>query len=348
MDDDDYYDEGGGGATSDADEGGGVNMGELPSRGGSVKKKNARGKKIEKRHEKIYTGLGLAAGGPPAWSYNYSQAQAHIKATQFFESRLAVNPHMQRYNVCEASLKLAEGKYPEAQKYYATALAMNPGDVMVRSDFALGLAREGKLDQAMEEYRKALSTHPEQTSLLKNVSAVLARKGDYREASTYATRALQLNENDALAHRNVARIQAAQGDTRSALEHNMASIHLEAMTRPEKYDTAAMRAAAVQLVAQGGADKREMAHQLMTRARALEGKKMVRESSTRTYEIIANLNKRSGNKLERLKKEQEEEELRQQQKEAMKSGNPLLIAEAEKKAKEAKAKKEKEDFGMTL
>lgn len=310
--------------------------------------KTAKGKKkkreSQRSHEKIYSGLGLQGGQAPAWSYNPSQVKAHLNATSFFESRLAVNPQMQRYNVCQASLKLAEGKYKDAQKYYATALAANPADVMVRSDFALGLAREGKLDQAMEEYRKALSTHPEHPSLLKNVSAVLARKGDYREASRYATRALQLNENDALAHRNVARIQAAQGDSRAALEHNMASIHIEALTRPEKYDTAAMRAAAVQLVAQGGADKREMAHDLMNRARALECKKLVRESSIRTYEIIANLQRRAGNKMDKLKKEEEEEAFRKAQKEAMKSGNPLLIAEAKKKELEAKAKAKKDEF----
>lgn len=83
----------------------------------------------------------------------------------------------------------------------------------------------------------------------------------------------------------------------------------------------------------------------MDRARQIEGRKFQVSTTIRTNELIAKLNKRKGNQMEALLKQEMAEKALNAKREALKSGNPLLIAEAEQKEKALK-KKSDEDLGL--
>lgn len=276
--------------------------------------------------------------------YSKHEKLQHDSAVKFFEDRLQKVPDMPRYNACLAALKCVEAKFDDSERLYTTSLSAKPGDIMVRNDYALQLARSGKLNEAIDEVGKGLVVMPDQGTLRNNMAALLARKGDYQAALTHAVRCNQLNPNDTACHRNLARLYEASGDTRTAYEHNVLSMRLD-IKRSEidpsfKPNPAAFRAAAVEIIAHKGS--KEEACQLMSQARKLEGKKVILPTSQRTIEIINQIQKRQGNKLNALKQQEEEEKALKERKDAIKSGNVLQILEQERKAADKKMKEDKE------
>jgi len=177
--------------------------------------------------------------------------KTHDDAVHYYEKKVEKNNNNARYHNFLAALRGAEGGIESKRKsrlHYVETLRVQPHNVMARNDFALFIAKEGKYDDAKDELEKALLYNDDQPTIRKNLSAVLARKGNYAPAIEHATRASQINPEDAMNHRNLARIYEAMGDSRTSLQHNLVSINLE----KNKPNTSAYRAAAVQIVAQGG------------------------------------------------------------------------------------------------
>ena len=243
---------------------------------------------------------------------NRSQLAMHYPAVKYFEKKLQANPTMPRYNHLMAMLKTAEHDHKAAEGHFIAALHTNPGDVAVRSDYALLLARKGDFVASKEQYRKATIVAPDSVMIRKNLSAVHARQGDLTTALQHATRTLQIVPNDPVAHRNFAKIRDAMGNTEEALQHNLTSLSIE-QSNSMKNNPKALRSAAVQIISSGlppdanmGNDSLKAASRLMDAARAIEGKRVSLPTTTRTYEIIANILKRKGNPMELLNKEEDE------------------------------------------
>lgn len=236
-------------------------------------------------------------------NYQHKENQA---ALNFFESKLQTAPTNPRYNNFQAILHQAEGNNDQAEHYYNKTIEIKPHDVMARNDLALHIAQQGRYESAVDEFKKSLLIVDDQPTLHKNYAAVLARKGNFVPALEHANRAVQLNPFDAMSHRNLAKVREIMGDSRSALEHNLESIQLETHQRVSAPNTHAFRAAAVQLVVEGG--DRAQAHALMDAARTFERKTFSLPSSSRTYEIIAKINSRRGDRTAELERERKAEE----------------------------------------
>lgn len=246
------------------------------------------------------------------------ESAMHGPAVKYFQSKLKANPTMPRYNHLMAMLKAAEHDHAAAEGHFIAALHTNPGDVAVRSDYALLLARKGDFVSSKEQYRKATIVAPDSVMIRKNLSAVHARQGDLSTALQHATRTLQIAPDDPVAHRNFAKIRDAMGNTEEALQHNLRSLSIE-QANSTKSNPKALRSAAVQIISTGvppdsaagmGDDRITAASRLMDAARAIEGKRVSLPTTTRTYEIIANILKRKGNPLDALKKEEESGKLK--------------------------------------
>lgn len=304
--------------------------------GGRKKKKRIKREDVNPELYRRFEPLGVKELRH-ASTYNRSEYHSHIGAVEFYENKLTKLPDMPRYHQCLGALKAVEGDFAASEYHYAASLSSKPNDIMVRNDYALQLARAGKLNEANDEIRKALIRNPEQPTLRKNLAAILGRRGDYQGALEHSRRALELNPLDPMNHRNIAKILSASGDTISALSHNRRSMEIE--SHGHHHTPAAFRAAAVQIISTGG-DKND-AIPLMRRARELEGKKMILPTSVRTYEIIAAIQKRQGNKVDILLKEEKEKEDLKARTEAIKSGNALSILEQEKKLRDEAHREEK-------
>lgn len=249
---------------------------------------------------------------------NTRRVHPYVAARRFYEEKLENNPTMPRYLHFMSAMTAEKGEVDTANSYYRRAIESDPNNIMVRNDYAVHLARNNRKEDALNEFRKARIIIEDNAVLEKNTAAVLGNTGRYQEALDAATRSRFLNPNDAQNHRNIAKLQSALGDGRAALHHNMKSIAIEHSRNGDSWqqhhqhakpNTSAHRAAAVQIIAQGGS--REDAFKLMDTARTLENKRIDLLTSTRTYEIIADIKRRYGGKLfEQEKKRQEEEERR--------------------------------------
>ena len=227
-----------------------------------------------------------------------------ISAREFYESKLAKDPAMPRYNHLLASMKAAGGDNEGATRNYRNAMAADGNNIMLRNDTALHYSKIGRQQDAIDEMRKGLLYHPKHSTLHKNLSAIYARTGQYESARNHAQEALYTNPDDAMNHRNIAQVHEMLGDTRQALIHNVMSIKMESNSAAIKPATTAYRAAARQTIIRGGTIADGVA--LLSAARRIEGKAYKSDTTQRTYEILMGIAKRRGNQVYELGKKEAE------------------------------------------
>lgn len=230
----------------------------------------------------------------------------YTSARQFYETRLADNPTMPRYNHLLGAMCAEKGEHALAENYFRNTITVTPNDIMVRNDFALLLAKQNRKEDALQEFKKATLVTEDSALLQKNIGAVQGNSGKYKEALESATRSRHLYPDDAMNHRNIAKLHSALGDTRSALKHNMTSIYLENPGYERPRQPVVTSAAAVQIIASGG--NRSEAFKLMDIARTLENKTVTLDTTQRTNEIIYKAMKRMGNQAAILEQQKKEEE----------------------------------------
>ena len=146
------------------------------------------------------------------------------EAHEFFKEKLDVNPAMPRYNVCMAALYSAKGNNKDADYHYKTALMVDPGNIMNRSDYALHLTRIGKGNQAKHEMIKAQIIEENQPTLHKNLGAIYARTGEFQKAEAHAREAVLIRPEDSMNQRNYAKMLNMKGKTEEAIEYNIRSV----------------------------------------------------------------------------------------------------------------------------
>lgn len=229
----------------------------------------------------------------------------YASAEKFYQTKLANNPEMPRYNHLMAAIASERGQEEKANSYYRQAIMVQPGNLAMRNDYAVHLSRANRKEDALHEFKKATLINDDNALLQKNMAATLGNAGRFNDALAAATRARFLAPHDAMNHRNLAKIHAALGDAHSALEHNLMSVRLENPRTKAHPNTSAYRAAAVQIIAKGGA--REEAFALMDAARHLEHKRADLSTSVQTHEIIHMIKRRYGHTLAQIEKEKQEE-----------------------------------------
>lgn len=89
--------------------------------------------------------------------------------------------------------------FPEAEKWYAAALARKPDDADVRSDLAntFYFRQPPDFERAVSEYERALAINPKHEIALQNLTAALTRKSDTKAARTTLARLEQVNPKNA-------------------------------------------------------------------------------------------------------------------------------------------------------
>ncbi|MBK7708290.1 MAG: tetratricopeptide repeat protein [Acidobacteria bacterium] len=75
-------------------------------------------------------------------------------------------------------------KFEEAEKWYTSALAKKPNDVVVRMDLALTfvLREPANYERAIQEFNKALAVDPKHLQSLQNLTVTYIKKGDAANA----------------------------------------------------------------------------------------------------------------------------------------------------------------------
>jgi tetratricopeptide (TPR) repeat protein len=213
------------------------------------------------------------------------------EAHDFFSEKLVDNPTMPKYNICMAALYGATGNNKDADFHYKTALMVDPGNIMNRSDYALHLTRIGKGTQAKHEMVKAQIITENQPTLHKNLGAIYARTGDFKAAEHHAHEAVLINPDDSMNQRNYAKMLNLRGKTKEAIKFNMKSVELD-MKQGKPVASNALRSAAVQLLSKG--DGVESALALVRQARNYDGVYYQSDTTIRTNEIKRQILNRKG------------------------------------------------------
>jgi serine/threonine protein kinase/tetratricopeptide (TPR) repeat protein len=99
-----------------------------------------------------------------------------------------------------AALKSSQTDWAGAERDYRQAIALGPGDVVVRQQFAQWLSLLGRADEAVAQAMVAADLDPESPRAILAVAAALRFGRRYEESMLYATKALTIDPDYAPAH----------------------------------------------------------------------------------------------------------------------------------------------------
>ena len=119
---------------------------------------------------------------------------------------------------------VALGRFPEARKCFARALAIKPGDAELHRNLGSALSMLGKSAEAITCYRRAIALEPRNPGAHFGLGQELEKIGRLDEAAQNFTRALQLQPGAAQVHvslggvlQDLGRLVEAEASYRSAL-----------------------------------------------------------------------------------------------------------------------------------
>jgi Flp pilus assembly protein TadD len=95
------------------------------------------------------------------------------QAIKTYEEALAASPslHQIRLNLAEAYGTV--GRFAEARDAYAQLVAIDPGNIVVRNNYALALFKSGEKEQAAAEFRRVLELQPDLKAARQGLEVVL-------------------------------------------------------------------------------------------------------------------------------------------------------------------------------
>jgi tetratricopeptide (TPR) repeat protein len=85
------------------------------------------------------------------------------------------------------------GKYPEAEKLYAGALVLEPGNPDIHAHLGAAYHMQGKKDEAIEEYEKAVAGCDKNECAYCNLGELLLDKGEIERARQELEKAVELD-----------------------------------------------------------------------------------------------------------------------------------------------------------
>ena len=118
---------------------------------------------------------------------------------------------------------LTDGDEPEAERLLAKAVALDPGNVVTRGQYAFVLARTGKRDEAAREQAR-----------------VTALKADLERITVLISGPLQERPNDPLVPFEIGQIALRSGEVREAIRWFTAALRIDPMHAPTHRVLAAM------------------------------------------------------------------------------------------------------------
>jgi len=105
----------------------------------------------------------------------------------------------------------AEGKIPEAQSYFQSALLIHPGSIEALNNLGVISMGAGDLKAAKEDFKKVLSIDPRQSMALCNLGDIAQREGEFDEAIGYFERAIEANDLNPNAKCSLAALLQSRG-----------------------------------------------------------------------------------------------------------------------------------------
>lgn len=141
-----------------------------------------------------------------------------------------------------AVMRAQQGKFQEADEYFAKAIAIAPADPVLLGDAGYCQYLQRNMDRAEQLLRRAVEANPRDPLNCNNLALVLAEKGGYEEALVMFKRA----GSESQAYANLAFIYARQGRVEKAKANYNYALTLdpkmrpaaEALTQLDKYEDA--------------------------------------------------------------------------------------------------------------
>ena len=170
----------------------------------------------------------LAVGGNSTVAQtNLGVALARVarfdEAASHLQEAVRLEPRNARAIVNLADVQFARGRYVEAARGYAEALALDPADATTQQSLAMthyNLAnrewRAGRLDAAASEYREGLRWRPDDAGFHRALGMVLSEQGRHAEAVTALRRSLALDPANVFTHDALAIALFGSGDAPGA------------------------------------------------------------------------------------------------------------------------------------
>jgi serine/threonine-protein kinase len=124
-------------------------------------------------------------------------------------------------------LRQAQQFKAEAVGYLRAALAMRPGNVVLRWMIAEDLEAMGRLQEALETYQDLLRDKPDCDAAHSGLGWTLVRLGRLDQAEAEFRKALDYNSKNAWAHNNLGYVLAQRGQFDEALAHDDEAVRLQ-------------------------------------------------------------------------------------------------------------------------
>ncbi len=129
---------------------------------------------------------------------------------------------------------LDEGRLPEVESLFRSAVALKPDRADAHDDLGFALMQRGTLNEAEYEFTQALNLDPDYPEANNNLGTLLLNQGAPLEAKPYFVRAIAARPDFAEAHANLANVLALEGN------HERASVEF-ARALQLKPDSAGVR-----------------------------------------------------------------------------------------------------------
>lgn len=120
----------------------------------------------------------------------YYQIQRFDGAIDYLKRANQLKPDSREVIVHLGNAFFDSGKYEDAEKWYASALAKKADDVNVQTDLGLTFIFRDKpdYDRAIQEFQKSIALDPNHPQTLQNLTVAYTKKGDASNATQTLTK----------------------------------------------------------------------------------------------------------------------------------------------------------------
>ena len=156
--------------------------------------------KLNPAHTDAYVGLANAYINLASWGYAPAQP-TYAAARAAVEKALQIDPNAgDAYGALGWILWRGEWKFQDAQKQFARALELEPGNAFVHAQYSLYLKSMGRYNEALAEINRTLELDPVNDYAQTNAGHLLARMQRWQEAVERFRRGLEIGGNGFYVH----------------------------------------------------------------------------------------------------------------------------------------------------
>jgi Tfp pilus assembly protein PilF/mono/diheme cytochrome c family protein len=144
-----------------------------------------------------------------------------------YETMLLGDPEDASLHTDAALIYWDLGQADRAIAHYESAIAMEPGNVRTRYNFATLLAAQRRFDEAAAHFRQAIALRPDHAEAHNNLGAVLWAQDRFGEAFEHFSEALRLDPKNFRAQNNVGHALTSRGQVDEGIRHYLEALALE-------------------------------------------------------------------------------------------------------------------------